>query len=176
MYIQTKRLIIRNLKKTDAKAMYAYAKKPHIGPMAGWDPHTSLLETKKILAWMIKPNDVYAITLKTSDDMIGTIGLHERDHRFKHKKVLEIGYVLNDLYWGKGYMPEAVEAIIQYGFDTLKLDGINVGHKPSNTQSERVIIKCGFKHTHFETREAYASQSYIVKMYHIGREDYEQNI
>lgn len=176
MFIETERLIIRDLKKSDAKAMYDYAKKSHIGPMAGWDPHTSLLETRKILLWMMKPKDVYAITLKPNDRLIGTIGLHERNHQHKNKKVLEMGYVLDDIYWGQGYMPEAVKAIISYGFQTLKLDGINVGHKPSNTQSEKVILKTGFKHTHYETRRSHMNQEYIVKMYHKRREDYEQNI
>ena len=176
MYLETERLIIRDLKKTDAKAMYDYAKKPHIGPMAGWEPHTSLLQTRKILAWMMKPNDVYAITLKTNDQLIGTIGLHERDHTYEYQKVLEMGYVLDDNHWGKGYMPEAVKAIIDYAFEHMLLDGINVGHKTSNHQSEKVILKSGFKHTHFETRKTHTNQEYIVKMYHLERKDYEQNL
>jgi RimJ/RimL family protein N-acetyltransferase len=176
MYLTTQRLIIRALKKTDAYMMHHYAKKPNIGPMAGWDPHRSLLETKQILAWMMKSNDVFAITLKTSDDIIGTIGFHERDHQYHHLRVLELGYVLDDEYWGLGLMPEAVLAMIDYGFKELKLDVITCGHKPNNLQSERVIIKTGFIHTHFETRHNDKHESYVVKMYHIERNQYEQNL
>lgn len=176
MYLLTERLIIRALKKSDAYMMHQYAKKPHIGPMAGWDPHKSLFETKQILSWMMSTYDVFAITLKTSDDIIGTIGLHARDHHYGHLRVLEMGYVLDDTYWGLGLMPEAVHALIHYGFKELKLDVITCGHKVDNHQSERVILKTGFTHTHFETRHNDNNESYIVKMYHIERKQYEQNI
>ncbi len=52
-------------------------------------------------------------------------------------------------------MPEAVKAVIQYLFETEKLDFIMVGHFDFNRQSARVIEKCGFEYvdtTPHETR------------------------
>jgi [ribosomal protein S5]-alanine N-acetyltransferase len=42
--LETKRLIIRPIAMTDMEAMFEYAKKPNIGPMAGWLPHQSIEE------------------------------------------------------------------------------------------------------------------------------------
>lgn len=44
-------------------------------------------------------------------------------------------------------MPEAVNAILRYGFIDLKLQEIWVGHFQDNYRSQRVIEKTGF---HFE--------------------------
>jgi ribosomal-protein-alanine N-acetyltransferase len=40
----------------------------------------------------------------------------------------EIGYVLNKDYWGKGLMPEAVEAVIDYCFREINFDWLTCGH------------------------------------------------
>lgn len=176
MRIQTQRLIIRELKKTDAIAMYHYAKKPHIGPMAGWQPHTSLSETKQILSWIMQGNDVYAITLLHDDWMIGTVGLHNRKHTLPYEHVRELGYVLDDDYWGLGIMPEAAKAMIHYGFYEMGLDAIVVGHKRTNQQSRRVIEKLGFTFTHFETRTRDDGPDEMITMYQLERNTYEQKL
>ena len=52
-------------------------------------------------------------------------------------------------------MPEAVQAVIRYLFDQVKLDFILVGHFDWNRQSARVIEKCGFQYIKtrpYETR------------------------
>ena len=72
----------------------------------------------------------------------------------------EIGYVLSKDYWGRGLMPEAVQAVIRWLFQEEKLDFILIGHFDWNRQSRRVIEKCGFQYikntvhtTRYETQE-----------------------
>lgn len=57
-----------------------------------------------------------------------------------------IGYALREESWGKGYMTEVVRHIIQFGFESLCLDLISVGHFEFNDRSRRVIEKCGFRY------------------------------
>lgn len=57
-----------------------------------------------------------------------------------------IGYAMSEKYWGKGFMTEAVQAVIKYGFDVLKLDLISAYCYPFNSQSKRVLEKNGFKY------------------------------
>lgn len=57
-----------------------------------------------------------------------------------------IGYALREESWGKGYMTEVVRRIIQFGFESLCLDLISVGHFEFNDRSRRVIEKCGFRY------------------------------
>ena len=57
-----------------------------------------------------------------------------------------IGYALREESWGKVYMTEVVRRIIQFGFESLCLDLISVGHFEFNDRSRRVIEKCGFRY------------------------------
>ena len=41
-------------------------------------------------------------------------------------------------------MPEAVNAVIEYGFSVLELEAFSIEHFVENSQSRRVIEKCGF--------------------------------
>ena len=90
---------------------------------------------------MITDQDVWGITLKESDQLIGTIGLHVRtfDNALKNQK--EIGYVIDEPYWGQGLMVEAVLEVIKYAFIEEELDAVLCGHSKMNQQSKRVIEK-----------------------------------
>lgn len=168
----SERLILRPLKQSDLEAFNRYSKKPNIGPNAGWKPHQSLEESEAILKMMIKEDEVWGITLKTSDELIGTIGLHVRnfDNAILNQK--EIGYVLDDIHWGKGYMTEAVMKVLDYAFLDVELDFVLCGHALTNDRSRRVIEKVGFTHTHHEDRDHYDGTKIQIKMYQISKIEY----
>ncbi|MTI67007.1 MAG: GNAT family N-acetyltransferase [Firmicutes bacterium] len=146
--LNTDRLILRKWKETDSKDLYEYAKSELVGPNAGWPPHKNEEESKKIIKMFIENNDTYAIVLKSENKVIGGIGLHNRkpDDSLSNLKQREIGYVLNPKYWGRGITPEAVNCLIEYGFNELDLDLIWCGHYDFNHNSKRVNEKCGFKY------------------------------
>ncbi|MGE4320108.1 MAG: GNAT family N-acetyltransferase [Acholeplasmataceae bacterium] len=176
--IVTKRLILRPLKVEDAFDIFTYAVKPNIGPMAGWLPHKSIDDTHKIVRMMIHDNDTWAITLKQSDQVIGTIGLHIKDFFQALENVRELGYALDDTYWGQGIVKEASEGILFYGFHSLGCDKIVCGHYAHNIQSKRVIEKLKFNYTHTEKRKDYKHDDVDVVMYKIDKNEFlerEQN-
>lgn len=148
MHITTDRLEIRRWKFSDSKDLYEYAKSELVGPNAGWKPHKCEEESKDIIHIFIKNNDTYAIVLKSEAKVIGGIGLHHitSEDNLKNLKQKEIGYVLNPKYWGNGYAPEAVKAILDYGFNKMNLDLIWCNHFDFNNNSKKVIEKCGFEY------------------------------
>jgi putative acetyltransferase len=170
--IETERLILNDLELSDLDRFYAYAKKPNIGPMAGWHPHQSLDESHLIIRMMMSDQDVWAIRYKAENRLIGTIGLHVRNFDNAMKNQKEIGYVIDDTYWGLGITVEAVLAVLHYAFIDEALDRVLCGHKASNLQSKRVIEKTNFIYTHTETREDHLKQPVEILMYEITREDY----
>lgn len=145
--LETDRLIMREWDINDAYDVYEYAKSKKVGPMAGWKPHESVEETKKIIEMFIEENETWAIYSKELKKVIGSIGMHNTDK----ENQLELGYVLAEECWGQGLMVEASKAVIKYGFDNLGLDNIYVGHFSYNKQSKRVIEKLGFRY--IETKE-----------------------
>jgi putative acetyltransferase len=163
--LETKRLILRELSIEDLNDFYAYCIKETIGPNAGWKPHQSIEESLRILNMMIVENEVWGIEYKENHRLIGTIGLHVRnfDNALANRK--EIGYVLDDAYWGLGLMTEAVKEVLNYAFLDQELTEVVVGHAITNDRSRRVIEKCGFIYTHDEERDHYDGTKIMIKMY-----------
>lgn len=177
--IITDRLIIRPWSIRDSSDLYEYAKSELVGPNAGWKPHKSEDESKEIINMFISNNDSYAIVLKKENKVIGGIGLHNRkpDVSLEYLKQRELGYVLNPKYWGNNYVPEAVKALIEYGFTEMNLDLIWCGHYDFNNNSKRVIEKCGFKYkfTRKKILERLDNIEVNVLYYSILRDEYENN-
>lgn len=146
--LETERLILRDWRMDDVEDLYEYGKSDLVGPNAGWKPHASIEDSKDIINMFIKDADVYAIELKASGKVIGSIGLHKRvvDELMKYPGQLEIGYVLNPQYWGNGFVPEAVERVKIYAFEELKVGVLWCGHFDFNQKSKRVNEKCGFNY------------------------------
>ncbi|MDO4765105.1 MAG: GNAT family N-acetyltransferase [Eubacteriales bacterium] len=149
--LETKDLLLRPFRMSDLNDFYEYAQREEIGPKAGWKPHPNKEFSAKILQSFIKNNEVYAIVLKEENKVIGSIGIHERMLPemlavYSQKSFREIGYVLHSAYWNRGFMSQAVAAIIYYAFHDLKLDFLVVAHSKDNPASGRVIEKCGFRY------------------------------
>ena len=148
--IETDRLILRPFKQTDLGDFYAYASVEGVGEMAGWKHHESIDESQKILNSFIADDNVFALCLKENNKVIGTVGIdkygsEETLTEFNGYYGRELGYVLSKDYWGKGLMPEAVNAVIDYLFNELNYDFLICGYYNFNERSKRVQSKCGFK-------------------------------
>lgn len=167
--IETERLILRPWRESDLEDLYAYAHIEGVGEMAGWSHHKSLDESKSILDMFIRHKKTFALELKESGHVIGSLGLEELDPDPVEGKRYgrEIGYVLSKEYWGRGLMPESVKAVIDYCFHTLGWDYLTCGHFVWNDRSRRVVEKCGFtyfRQSHYETRydTVEVSKNYIL--------------
>lgn len=83
-----------------------------------------------------------AITERQEGHLIGSItlvlGLAD--------KRAELGYWLGKPYWGQGYCPEAAQALMHWGFETLNLNRIFAHHLSRNPASGRVLQKIGMQH------------------------------
>lgn len=143
--LETERLLLRSFEESDAPALYNYAKSAKVGPMAGWKPHESVEESAKIVKMFLNLYAVWAIIFKETNELIGSIGLHESE-REGIDYDLELGYAMSEDYWGRGIMPEAAKEVIRYAFEKLKINTLFCAHFFDNCQSKRVIEKCGFQY------------------------------
>jgi RimJ/RimL family protein N-acetyltransferase len=152
--LKTERLVLRDWHPDDCADLFEYAQNELVGPNAGWLPHKSESESLDIIRMFMSNDDVYAIELKESGKVIGSIGIHERkpDPDTENLAQREIGYVLNPEFWGNGYMPEAVKRVIEFGFQELNLDMFWCSCFDFNINSLRVIEKCGFKYQFKRTK------------------------
>ena len=146
--LRTERLTLRPWAEGDLNDLYEYASVDGVGQMAGWLPHKSKAESRGILKMFMDGKKTFAIDF--GGKVIGSLGIEEYNEKelpeFGDKRGREIGYVLSKDYWGRGLMPEAVKAVIEYLFEVRNLDFLVCGHFVDNVQSMRVQEKCGFKH------------------------------
>lgn len=130
----------------DAADVFDYARDPRVGPMAGWLPHHSVEESREIIRTVLSSDGVAAMVLKENGRAVGSVGFVGRHPAGEHPDCPddEIGYGLHPGCWGRGLVPEAVEAILRWGFENRGYRRIWCGHYAGNWRSAHVIRKCGF--------------------------------
>ena len=101
---------------------------------------------------------LFLLSEKTSNTIIGRCGLH--NWNIEHNRA-EIGYnLVDDNFKRKGFMTEAVRAVIDYGFNTLKLHRLEALVGSNNTASLKIIennffVKEGLLRQHFYVAEKF---------------------
>lgn len=151
--VETERLILRPWRESDARMLYRYASDPEIGPMAGWPTHESIEDSRRVIRDVLAVPENYAITIKSrplSDEPVGSIGLMigSASNLDLGTDEGEIGYWIGRPFWGNGYIPEAVIALIRHAFVDLELSAVWCGWDEGNEKSRRVQEKVGFRPHH----------------------------
>ena len=142
--LQTERLVLRMFELGDVVDLYAYAQNPAVALMAGWPPHQSIEDSRRVVENFMAHGDVWAIVEKRSGRVIGTMGLHLESKRAVANARM-LGYALGEAEWGQGFATEAGNAVLQFAFDGLHCPVVSVYHFPLNNKSKHVIKKLGFK-------------------------------
>lgn len=89
----------------------------------------------------------WPIYLIETNENIGCCGLRPYD---SEKNIFELGIHLKEKHWGKGFAQEACLAVIEYAFNTLRVNALFAGHNPKNTGSAQLLKKLGFTYTYDE--------------------------
>lgn len=145
--LTTPRLVLRRMLLQDARDMYEYACREDVTKYLTWYPHGSIHFTRDYLEYLdgrYKVGDFFdwAITLKETGKMIGTCGFTSFD--FDNDSG-EVGYVLNPEYRGHEIIPEALHAVMRFGFGSLLLNRIEAHYIVGNDASRRVMEKVGMR-------------------------------
>lgn len=153
--LETKRLILRPWKESDAESLYEYAKDPEIGPPAGWPPHTSVEDSRDIIRKVFSAPETYAVCLKNGK-AIGSIGLKLKGYTDMTARddECELGYWIGKPFWGQGLIPEAARELLRYAFEELKMRAVWCGYYEGNEKSHRVQQKLGFVYQ-YTTQDLY---------------------
>ena len=146
MKLETKRLILRDIKKKDANDILNNLNNLKISKWLMVVPYPY---TKKDANWWVndcekkqrkKKRDSYefCIELKSEKKIIGGIGLSKIN--YYHGKAM-VGYWIGEDYWKNGYGFEALDAILRFAFNKLKLGRIEAGVFVGNPSSGKLLEK-----------------------------------
>jgi ribosomal-protein-alanine N-acetyltransferase len=93
-------------------------------------------------------NISWAICLKKDPKVIGSIGFVRIN---KEHYRAEVGYLLSTKFQGRGFMKEALTAVVDYGFKNIKLHSIEAILDPNNKACVNLLEKNKFrKEAHFK--------------------------
>ncbi|MGV9002855.1 GNAT family N-acetyltransferase [Flavobacterium sp.] len=114
----------------------------------------------------------WGITIKSDDKIIGIIG-HYRIQPENYRT--EIGYMILPEHSGKGYVTEAVKAVVEYGFNEMNLHSIEAVIDPDNFASERVLLKNGFvKEAHILENEFFEGKFWDSVIYSVLKRNFKK--
>ena len=139
----TERLRLRPLRSEDADAIYAYAKDPEYARCATLRyprPYTrrsaeEFIARQLVASWSTHP--AFAVVL--DGVLVGGVALHID----KAREIAELGYDLARVHWGKGLIPEAALAVIDWAFGECGLAKIYATADLRNGRSTSVMEKVG---------------------------------
>lgn len=175
--LETERLYFRRLTHVDAKEVLALRGNPIAMKFI---PRPLALDIKDAIVHIDTINEKidnntginWGITLKGNDKIIGVIG-HYRIQPQNYRS--EIGYMILPEYNGKGYVTEAVKAIVEYGFYDMNLHSIEAVIDPENFASERVLLKNGFvKEAHLLENEFFEGKFWDSVIYSLLKRNYKK--
>jgi [ribosomal protein S5]-alanine N-acetyltransferase len=144
-------------------------------------PYASWKSTEDAEAWYERVMGIQATGLalqfvlieKVTNLLIGTCLLFRYDEGSNRA---ELGYVLGREHWGKGFMTEALNALVAHAFEVLGLRRLEAEVNPANTASLRTLERIGFTQEGvLRQRWVSRQEPYDVAVYGLLRHEYKQS-
>ncbi|HEY8025121.1 MAG TPA: GNAT family protein [Burkholderiaceae bacterium] len=156
--LSTERLTLRPLWEADAQSVYAIRSDPQVMRYHSSAPWTSINPAIALIArdTAAMASGEYlrlGLTIVGNTTLIGSCCLFDLDRENRRG---EIGYELHRSYWGRGYMHEALQALLDFAFSTMLLNRIEADIHPDNLASARTLERLGFQ------REGFLRERWIV--------------
>lgn len=148
MEYHTERLILRQWKQSDREPFAALNANHEV--MRHF-PKTLTREESDDMAKTIEQRmaengwGFWAVEEKSSGAFIGFVGLNVPGYELPFSPVIEIGWRLDNAFWGKGYAPEAAHKALEIGFELFGMKEIVAFTALNNIPSQRVMEKIGMQ-------------------------------
>lgn len=141
-------LLLRSLQPEDAGNLFKTvdASREHLRPWMPWvdattKPEHSLEFIQQSIAQQSKQQGM-VLGIIYNQELIGTVGMHNWDH---YLKKAQLGYWIRKDHEGKGIVYTCLLRFIDFLFDKVKLNKVEVQFMPDNSRSAKVAEKIGFK-------------------------------
>lgn len=155
--LKTSRLLLRALTESDTDDVFALYSNEEVMKYLDRPPTRFKEEAFHFIQKVLKQikggeSIMWAITQQNETKVMGTICFW---HIQRENYRAEIGYILHPDYQHKGIMQEAVKAVLDYGFNAMKLHSVEANVNPANMPSIKLLEKSNF------VREGYFRENYF---------------
>ncbi|MBM6619556.1 GNAT family N-acetyltransferase [Bacillus suaedaesalsae] len=108
------------------------------------EPCKDMKEAEEIITYHLNDSGCrWGIFNRETNEMMGTLGFHYL-RKDTDRFVAEVGFDLSRKYWGKGYMTEAMNEVLRFGFREIQLDSIDATVEPGNVMSIKLMERLEF--------------------------------
>lgn len=145
--LETKRLVLREIKLQDAEQIYQVFSNDEVTKYYGMKTFEKLEQAEKVIeafaiSFKEKRGIRWGIEIKGEAGLIGTIGFNLWSPA--HRRA-EVGYEVHPDFWRTGYTSEALKKIVEYGFQEMELTRIGAVVFLENEASNQLLLKQGFE-------------------------------
>jgi len=161
------------LKETDVDDLFEFTSDERVTAHMTWDTHLEKDATIDFIHFIMEQyeyGESADLGIIYAGKLIGIcafIDWNETD------RSAEVGYLLNHSFWGKGFMVEAMQAMLHYGFTVKGFNRIEARCNDDNANSERVMQKLGMQYEGTLRKDKYIKGKYRnTKIYSILSEEY----
>ena len=165
--LETERLLLKNISYEDRDFILKQFSNDSVNRyLFDAEPLHSLEEADEIIYYYVQPElriqHRWILTLKSSGVKIGTCGFHCWD---KSKNCVDVGYDLQEEYWGQGLMSEAFNRVLEFAKTEMKIMQVRAHIYVDNAKSIGLVKKFGFGF-HGETEVcAFHEKEYLHHIY-----------
>jgi [ribosomal protein S5]-alanine N-acetyltransferase len=158
--IVTGRLILSRITKQDAPQLFHLRSNDKVMQYIDKEKFKTIAQTEALINRIdddLNNNNgiTWRISLKEKPGtLVGTIGFWRM---IKENYRAEVGYMLHYNLWGRGITKEALQAVIDFGFNNIKLHSIEAHINPGNIASAKLLQSTGF------VQEAYFKEDYFFR-------------
>lgn len=145
----------------DVDALYEIFSDPHVmrywssGPLQNREAAAAM--QREIVQHNLSDTQMkWGLALRETNKLIGTVTLFNLS--ISNGRA-EIGYAMGSAYWGKGYMNEALKALIVHAFDVMNFRRLEADVDPRNDASIRTLERLGFQR-----------EGFLRERWHVGGE------
>ena len=144
--IDTDRMILKNIAIEDRDFIFSMFSDEVVNRyLFDAEPISDIQEADEIIAFYLEPEPRcqhrWLLVEKSDGTKMGTCGFH--CWNIEDGKV-EVGYDLKEEFWGKGYMQEAMNGIIAFAMDQMRINEISACIYFDNQRSTHLVEKLGF--------------------------------
>ncbi|NGX52882.1 MAG: putative ribosomal N-acetyltransferase YdaF [Candidatus Anoxychlamydiales bacterium] len=172
--LETKRLILRKPLSEDIDDIFEYAKEEDVAKHTRFKAHQTLQDTKMFMQIVKQKHQnktalTFLLELKENSKVIGSISfqnISEDDER------AEVGFALSKKYWSCGFMTEAVEKILEFGFKKIKFNRLEAFSNIENFRSSNLLNTFMQKEGVLKERDKVKDRFWSFNIYSILRKEY----
>lgn len=175
--ILTDRLVLRFLTGANVPALYDMFSHPEVTRYWSRPRWTELSQAEQMLVDAqegYRTGSGLLLGVKRRHDH-ALVGMCSLFHFHIPSRRAEVGYALGRPYWGSGYITEALQALLDYAFQTLDLNRLEADIDPRNLASARTLERLGFqKEGHLRERWIVNGEVSDTWMYGLLRREWQE--